>query len=204
MRSCMIFVGTCKTCTLLGALLEELGVSAAALHSQLSQRRRFAALDRFKAGSVPILLATDVASRGLDIPTGKCRHLEFLPAAETQSFWAGMVDCYLLLTAVEGGEAFFAIQPASARLLVARALACHASRLSHVIHAAGEIKVRPSVACCAVDLVINFDLPVAARDYVHRVGRTARAGRAGWSLSIVSQYDVELVQGIEKLIGKPQ
>ena len=41
-RSCMIFVGTCKACTLLAALLEELGISATALHSKLSQRRRFA------------------------------------------------------------------------------------------------------------------------------------------------------------------
>lgn len=38
--------------------------------------------------------------------------------------------------------------------------------------------------------VINYDLPVAARDYVHRVGRTARAGRAGWSLSFVTQVCV--------------
>lgn len=52
-----------------------------------------------------------------------------------------------------------------------------------------------------VDLVVNFDLPIMARDYVHRVGRTARAGRSGWSLSFVSQYDVELIQQIEKLIG---
>ena len=39
----------------------------------------------------------------------------------------------------------------------------------------------------SVDLVINFDLPMLARDYVHRVGRTARANREGWSLSFVSQ-----------------
>ena len=121
-RSVIVFASTCRGCALLAALLEELEISATALHSGLPQRRRMAALDRFKSGTVPILLATDVASRGLDIPT--------------------------------------------------------------------------------VDFVVNFDLPTLARDYVHRVGRTARAGRKGWSLSFVSQYDVELIQGIEELTGK--
>ena len=121
-RSAIVFSGTCRGCALLAALLEEVGIAAAALHSGLPQRRRMAALDRFKGGAVSVLLATDVASRGLDIPT--------------------------------------------------------------------------------VDLVINFDLPTLARDYVHRVGRTARAGRKGWSLSFVSQYDIELVKKIEELTGK--
>lgn len=121
-RSAIIFTGTCKGCHLLSVLLEELGIAAAALHSHKPQRARLAALDRFKGGGVPILLATDVASRGLDIPT--------------------------------------------------------------------------------VDLVINYDLPMLARDYVHRVGRTARAGRGGWSLSFVTQYDIELVQEIEGLVGQ--
>lgn len=120
-RSIIVFVSTCKGCALLAALLEELEISATALHSHLPQRWRLAALDKFRAGVVPILLATDVASRGLDIPT--------------------------------------------------------------------------------VDLVINFDLPNLARDYLHRVGRTARAGRRGWSLSFISQYDIDLVHNIEDLIG---
>lgn len=48
-----------------------------------------------------------------------------------------------------------------------------------------------------VDLVVNFDLPKLAEDYVHRVGRTARAGRSGWSLSFASQYDIALLKAIE-------
>ncbi|GLC70576.1 hypothetical protein PLESTF_001010400 [Pleodorina starrii] len=120
-RSAIIFAGTCRGCHLLSLLLEELGLPAAALHSGKSQKARLAALARFKSEQVPLLLATDVASRGLDIPT---------------------VDC-----------------------------------------------------------VINYDLPMLARDYVHRVGRTARAGRSGWSVSLVTQYDVQLVHAIEGLIG---
>lgn len=53
-----------------------------------------------------------------------------------------------------------------------------------------------------VDLVINYDIPVNAKDYIHRVGRTARAGKAGKALSIVTQYDIEPYQKIEHLINK--
>jgi ATP-dependent RNA helicase DDX47/RRP3 len=51
-------------------------------------------------------------------------------------------------------------------------------------------------------VVINFDIPTHSKDYIHRVGRTARAGRAGKSITLVTQYDVELVQRIEQTIGK--
>lgn len=53
-----------------------------------------------------------------------------------------------------------------------------------------------------MDIVINFDIPTHSKDYIHRVGRTARAGRAGKSITLVTQYDVELIQRIEKIIGK--
>ncbi|XP_015762519.1 PREDICTED: probable ATP-dependent RNA helicase DDX47 [Acropora digitifera] len=53
-----------------------------------------------------------------------------------------------------------------------------------------------------VDVVINFDIPTHSKDYIHRVGRTARAGRSGRSITFVTQYDVELYQRIEQLIGK--
>lgn len=68
LRSAIVFVSTRRNCSLLQHLLAELGIKAAALHSGLPQRDRVAALDRFRAGVVPVLLATDVAARGLDIP----------------------------------------------------------------------------------------------------------------------------------------
>ncbi|KAF3796569.1 DEAD-box ATP-dependent RNA helicase 36 [Nymphaea thermarum] len=121
-RSAIVFVATCRACHLLSLMLEELDLEAAALHSHKSQSLRLAALNKFKSGQVPILLATDVASRGLDIPT--------------------------------------------------------------------------------VDLVINYDIPRDPHDYVHRVGRTARAGRGGRALSLVTQNDVDLVHRIEDVIRK--
>lgn len=53
-----------------------------------------------------------------------------------------------------------------------------------------------------VDVVINYDIPTHSKDYIHRVGRTARAGRAGQAVTLVTQYDVELYQRIEHLLGK--
>lgn len=54
----------------------------------------------------------------------------------------------------------------------------------------------------SVDLVINYNLPQSSKEYIHRVGRTARAGRSGRAISIVSQYDIELYQRIEKVLDK--
>jgi ATP-dependent RNA helicase DDX47/RRP3 len=53
-----------------------------------------------------------------------------------------------------------------------------------------------------VDVVINFSIPTHSKDYIHRVGRTARAGRSGKSITLVTQYDVELIQRIEEVVGK--
>ncbi|VYS46259.1 unnamed protein product [Arabidopsis thaliana] len=121
-RSAMIFVSTCRTCQRLSLMLDELEVENIAMHSLNSQSMRLSALSKFKSGKVPILLATDVASRGLDIPT--------------------------------------------------------------------------------VDLVINYDIPRDPRDYVHRVGRTARAGRGGLAVSIITETDVKLIHKIEEEVGK--
>lgn len=117
----IIFVGTCNNALRTTLMLRNLGFSASCLHGQLSQPKRLGALNKFKSGQATILIATDVASRGLDIPN--------------------------------------------------------------------------------VDVVINFDIPSNAKDYIHRVGRTARAGRAGRSLSFVTQYDVEAFQRLETILG---
>ena len=54
----------------------------------------------------------------------------------------------------------------------------------------------------AVDLVINHNVPAKTKNYVHRVGRTARAGRGGKSITLVTQFDINLVHAIEELISK--
>ncbi|MFY8040814.1 MAG: DEAD/DEAH box helicase [Bosea sp. (in: a-proteobacteria)] len=95
---------------------------AVALHGDLDQRSRMAALDAFKTGDANILVASDVAARGLDIPD-----------------------------------------------------------VSHVF---------------------NYDVPFHADDYVHRIGRTGRAGRLGAAFSIVTRHDEKSISAIEKLIGQ--
>ncbi|XP_071813230.1 probable ATP-dependent RNA helicase DDX47 [Apostichopus japonicus] len=121
-NSFMVFCGTCNNTQRTALMLRNLGLTAIPLHGQMGQVKRLGSLNKFKSKSRSILIATDVASRGLDIPH--------------------------------------------------------------------------------VDVVINFDIPTHSKDYIHRVGRTARAGRSGKAITFVSQYDVELYQRIEQLIEK--
>lgn len=121
-QSTIIFTRTVHETQRIAFLLRALGFGAIPLHGQLSQSARLGALSKFRAGSRDILVATDVAARGLDIPS--------------------------------------------------------------------------------VDLVLNFDLPPDSKTYVHRVGRTARAGKSGVAISVVTQYDVEVYQRIEKALSK--
>jgi ATP-dependent RNA helicase DDX47/RRP3 len=118
----IVFLATCSAAQKATAMLANLGFKAVCLHGQMPQPKRLAALARFKGGTKTVLLATDVAARGLDIP--------------------------------------------------------------------------------AVDVVLNYDVPSNGKDYIHRVGRTARAGRAGRAVTLVTQYDIELYQRIEGLLGR--
>lgn len=121
-KSTIVFSRTVWETQRIAILLRTLGFGAIPLHGQLSQSARLGALNKFKSGSRDILVATDVASRGLDIPK--------------------------------------------------------------------------------VDVVLNYDVPQDSKTYIHRVGRTARAGKAGIALNMVTQYDIELFQRIEAAMGK--
>ena len=121
-QSAIIFVPTCERAAHISGILTELGIKNVALHSLLSQNRRLASLGTFQSQRVRVLVATDVASRGLDIPE--------------------------------------------------------------------------------VDLVLNAELPRKAVDYVHRVGRTARAGRRGRAVSLIGEQDVDLVHEAERISGR--
>jgi ATP-dependent RNA helicase RhlB len=117
----LVFVNMRRSAEKLVRWLEANGFAAAAITGDVDQRRRLRILDDFKEGRLPILVATDVASRGL--------HIE------------------------------------------------------------------------GVTHVINYDLPLDAEDYVHRIGRTARAGASGKALSLACEEYVEGLEAIERFIG---
>ncbi|EFA78288.1 putative RNA helicase [Heterostelium album PN500] len=116
-NSVIIFTSTCAASTKLAIMLRNLSFKAIPINGQMDQSKRLSSLNKFKAQTMDILVATDVAARGLDIPS--------------------------------------------------------------------------------VDLVINYDVPVSSKEYMHRVGRTARAGRTGRAVTLVTQYDVEIYLRIE-------
>ncbi len=103
--------------------LKRHGFNAGALHGDLDQRERMATLAKFRAGEINLLVASDVAARGLDIP--------------------------------------------------------------------------------AVSHVFNYDVPTHSEDYVHRIGRTGRAGREGDAITIVTPEDKRYLGGIETMLGRP-
>jgi ATP-dependent RNA helicase RhlE len=118
----LVFSRTKHGANKLTRYLESIGLTAAAIHGNKSQSARTKALANFKSGEVQVLVATDIAARGLDI-----------------------------------------------------------DQLPHVI---------------------NVDLPQVAEDYVHRIGRTGRAGASGEAVSLVCADEIDLLNSIEGLIGK--
>ena len=116
----MVFTRTKHGANKLSKKLEKASIKAAAIHGNKSQGARTRALASFKEGRISVLVATDIAARGLDIP--------LLP------------------------------------------------------------------------YVINFELPNIPEDYVHRIGRTGRAGASGKAISIVSIDEYTYARGIEKLL----
>lgn len=121
-KSIIVFASTKEKVKNLGKVFRNLGLKAEAFHSDLGQKEREGILLKFKNRQLPIIIGTDVLSRGID---------------------------------VEG-----------------------------------------------IDLVVNFDVPHDAEDYVHRIGRTARAATKGTAITLVNNRDKRKLASIEKLIEK--
>ncbi len=115
----LVFVNAKIECRRLARQLQKAGVNADAIHGDKTQDERMKALEGFKNGSIEVLVATDVAARGLDI--------------------------------VE------------------------------------------------LPVVINYDVPFQSEDYVHRIGRTGRAGASGLTIMLMTGSDERAVAGIERL-----
>jgi ATP-dependent RNA helicase RhlE len=120
LRQVLVFTRTKLAASRLAARLDREGLDAVAIHSDRSQPERTRALEGFKSGEIRVLVATDVAARGLDI--------EDLP------------------------------------------------------------------------VVVNFELPWNPQDYIHRIGRTGRAGATGEAISLVCIDETDLLRGIQRML----
>jgi ATP-dependent RNA helicase RhlE len=120
LRQVLVFTRTKLAASRLATWLDRAGIDAVAIHSDRSQPERTRALEGFKSGEIRVLVATDVAARGLDI--------EDLPH------------------------------------------------------------------------VVNFELPWNPQDYIHRIGRTARAGATGDAISLVCIDETDLLRGVQRLL----
>ena len=118
----LVFTRTKHGADSLVVQLENAGISAASIHGNRTQHARTRALDGFKNGNVAVLVATDIASRGIDVNQLPC--------------------------------------------------------------------------------VVNFDLPYVPEDYVHRIGRTGRAGTLGLAVSLFSEDESKQLQSIERIVGR--
>ena len=121
-KSVIVFSRTKHGANKIAKDLEKSGITSAAIHGNKSQNQRQLALNNFKEGNIRVLVATDIAARGIDI-----------------------------------------------------------DELSHVI---------------------NYDLPDVAETYVHRIGRTGRAGSSGIAITFCDEEEKAMFRNIEKLIGK--
>lgn len=121
-KQVLVFCRTKRGADALVAILAQSNIPADSIHANRTQHARTIALDGFRAGTLAVLVATDIAARGIDIDDLPC--------------------------------------------------------------------------------VINVDLPFVAADYVHRIGRTGRAGRQGVAISLFSEDEIKPLNAIERLIGK--
>ena len=150
-----------KECARLEKALASKGWVCAAIHGDLSQAARTAAFESFKGGSVPLLVATDVAARGLDIPDAAPRSRRSRAVPST------------------GPERAVAATDSSP-LIDSRLSRCVAATLRTIRVAAAAPRRASTVPSPAqVELVVNYSFPLTIEDYVHRIGRTGRAGKTG-------------------------
>jgi len=122
-KNAIVFCNRKRDVAVLEKSLRSHGFNAAALHGDMHQSERMKTLEKFREGEIQLLVASDVAARGLDIPN-----------------------------------------------------------MSHVF---------------------NFDVPMHADDYIHRIGRTGRAGKEGQAYTLATRADEKFLDSVERLLGRP-
>src|SRR5690606_33835391 len=204
MNSVLVFTRTKHGADKLVKVLSRASITSAAIHGNKSQNARQKALSFFKDGKIRVLVATDIAARGIDVDQlSYVVNFDLPNQPETYVHRIGRTG----RAGLSGSALSFCDHEERAFLQDINKLTAQKIPLVEDLDGKIRVLVATDIAARGIDVdqlsyVVNFDLPNQPETYVHRIGRTGRAGLSGSALSFCDHEERAFLQDINKLTAQ--